>query len=115
MIYDLIAPIYDSVNGDIDYAAWADFIEEIFKAECRCRPELVLDLGCGTGRMTLELARRGYDMTGVDYSPEMLDKARASAEKSGFGRSVLWLCQDICSFELYGTVDATVNRAVKLK
>ena len=73
MIYDLIAPIYDKVNGDVDYAAWADFIEKIIEKEYKCgKPELVLDLGCGTGRMTLELARRGYDMTGVDYSTEML-------------------------------------------
>ena len=108
MIYDLIAPIYDKINGEIDYSAWADFFEEIFKREYKGRPELVLDLGCGTGRMTLELARRGYDMTGVDYSLEMLDIAREEAEKLGLSDDILWLCQDLCSFELYGTVDAAV-------
>ncbi len=106
MIYDLLAPFYDAINKDIDYSAWADFIEEIFRGECKSRPELVLDLGCGTGRMTLELADRGYDMTGVDYSTEMLDIARSEAEKRG--HDVLWLCQDMCEFELYGTVDAAV-------
>ena len=81
MIYDLIAPIYDKVNGDVDYVAWADFIEKIIAKEYKNgKPELVLDLGCGTGRMTLELAKRGYDMTGVDYSVEMLDIARENAE-----------------------------------
>lgn len=110
MIYDLIAPIYDKVNGDVDYSVWADFIEKIIEKEYRCgKPELVLDLGCGTGRMTLELARRGYDMTGVDYSVEMLDIARENAEKKGFGEKMLWLCQDITEFELYGTVDVTVS------
>ena len=83
MIYDLLAPYYDAINADIDYVKWADFIEKIFNKECNSRPDLVLDLGCGTGKMTLELAKRGYDMTGIDYSPEMLDIARSEAEDKG--------------------------------
>lgn len=106
MIYDMLAPFYDSINADLDYSDWADFIEKIFERDCASRPELVLDLACGTGRMTLELAHRGYDMTGIDYAPEMLDVARSEAEKSG--HDVLWLCQDMTEFELYGTVDAAV-------
>lgn len=109
MIYDILAPVYDAVNVDIDYSAWADFIEEIIRREYRPgKPELVLDLGSGTGSMTLELARRGYDMTGVDFSPEMLDIARERADREGLSDRMLWLCQDMRSFELYGTVDVTV-------
>lgn len=106
MIYDLLAPFYDAINAEIDYKKWADFIEKILNRECKSRPELVLDLGCGTGKMTLELARRGYDMTGIDYSPEMLDIARSLADEEG--HDILWLCQDMREFELYGTVDAAV-------
>ena len=106
MIYDLLAPFYDSINSELDYEAWADFIERIIKNEYKGKPELVLDLGCGTGSMTLALAKRGYDMTGIDYSPEMLDVAKSRAESEG--KDVLWLCQDMRSFELYGTVDAAV-------
>ena len=106
MIYDLLAPFYDSINAEIDYKAWADFIEKIFQKEMKARPELVLDLACGTGKMTLELAARNYDMTGVDLSPEMLDIARGLADEHG--HDVLWLCQDMREFELYGTVDAAV-------
>ncbi len=110
MIYDLLAPIYDKINAELDYSAWADFIEEIIRREYReGTPELVLDLGCGTGKMTLELARRGYDMTGVDISPEMLDIARGEAEREGIADRILWLCQDMRSFELYGTVDVAVS------
>ena len=50
MIYDLLAPYYDAINADIDYVKWADFIEKIFNKECNSRPDLVLDLGCGTGK-----------------------------------------------------------------
>ena len=106
MIYDLIAPFYDSVNSHIDYKSWADFIEKIFQKEMKQKPELVLDLGCGTGRMTVELSRRGYDMTGIDYSTEMLGIARDEAANEG--HDILWLCQDMREFELYGTVDAAV-------
>ena len=107
MIYDLLAPFYDAINADIDYSSWADFIEKIIGREYRGKPELVLDLGCGTGKMTLELASRGYDMTGIDYSDDMLDVARTSAEEKG--HDILWLSQDMREFELYGTVDVTVS------
>ena len=121
MIYDMIAPIYDAVNGEIDYKAWADFIESMIRKHYPNAPELVLDLGCGTGRMTLEMAKRGYDMTGVDYSPEMLDVARENLENEGLMDKTLLLCQDIRDFELYGTVDIalccldTMNHLTKPK
>lgn len=107
MIYDLIAPFYDAVNRDIDYGSWADFIEECFQRYMSQKPTLVLDLASGTGSMTLELAKRGYDMTGVDISTEMLEISREKAEKAG-QNNILWLCQDMRAFELYGTVDAAV-------
>ena len=109
MLYDLLAPFYDRINGELDYVSWADFIEEIVKREYKGTPELWLDLGCGTGRMTLELARRGCDMTGVDSSPEMLDAARCRAEEEGLSENLLLLCQDMREFELYGTVDVAVS------
>ncbi len=108
-IYTLLAPFYDALNGEIDYAAWADFLEEDFKQYFPHGVREVLDLACGTGSMTLELARRGYDMVALDSSPEMLAVARARAEETGLDEDVLYLCQDMCDFELYGTVDAVVS------
>lgn len=110
MLYDLLAPFYDNVNQSLDYKSWADFIEKIIEKEYKQgKPELILDLGAGTGRMTLELCSRGYDMTGIDSSVEMLNVAREEAEKRGFSDKILWLCQDMSEFELYGTVDVTVS------
>jgi len=101
--YTAVARVYDKLNAEIDYAAWADFIETSFNRYLSTRPTLVLDLACGTGSMTLELAKRGYDMIGVDRSAEMLSEAyNRSASQSG----ILWLQQDMRSFELYGTVGA---------
>ena len=108
MIYDLIASIYHNENRDLDYEQWANFFEKMFAEHMSSRPELVLDLGCGTGKMTLTLARRGYDMTGVDYSPEMLDIARSEAAREELPHEILWLCQDMRELDLYGTVDGAI-------
>lgn len=101
--YGAIACAYDCLNGEVDYAAWADLAELCFESFLPRRPSLVLDLGCGTGILTDILSRRGYDMTGVDASPEMLAVARERCSAD-----TLLLCQDMRSFELYGTVDAVV-------
>ena len=101
--YSAIAEVYDKLNKDIDYAAWANMIEECFSRFGNQKPEILLDLACGTGRMTRELAARGYDMIGIDGSYDMLGEAY-----SGGTEGILYLCQDMREFELYGTVGATV-------
>ena len=80
-IYGMLAPYYDLFNGELDYAAWADAVEAALARAGLQRGCAVLDLGCGSGRMTVELARRGYDMIGVDAAPEMLAVAREAAER----------------------------------
>ncbi len=100
--YDAIAGIYDKWNEELDYEAWADFAEENFKKYLTARPQLVLDLACGTGSMTLALSKRGYDMIGVDGSEDMLSVAFERSE----GHQILYLLQDMRDFELYGTVGA---------
>ena len=99
--YSALAPVYERLGEEIDYASWADFIESCFQKYLSGRPSLVLDLACGTGRMTRELSGRGYDMIGIDGSAEMLSEA-CQKERKG----ILYLLQDMRSFELYGTVGA---------
>ena len=108
-IYGPIAPYYDKWNAEVDYVGWADGVEAAFSRWFPGRVEGVLDLGCGSGRMAVELAARGYDMVGVDASPEMLSAARDTAEARGVGDRCLWLLQDMTAFELYGTVEAVVS------
>ena len=103
--YDAIAHVYEKLNSEIDYKKWADFIEACFDKHLPSRPSLVLDLACGTGTMTRELSRRGYDMIGIDGSPDMLSEAYM---QRGEGENTLYLNQDMRSFELYGTVGAVV-------
>ncbi len=120
--YRAIAGAYDALNADIDYEQWSGFIEACFDRWLPARPQIVLDLACGTGRMTFPLCDRGYDLIGIDGSADMLSEAyRKSTDRTirimdelgvddlpeGI-TTPLFLQQDMRSFELYGTVDAAV-------
>lgn len=103
--YDLFARFYDRLMCDIDYKQRAAYFSEIF-SRYSIDPGIVLDLACGTGSLTLELARAGFDVIGVDRSEGMLSAAAEKAEQSG--QKALFLCQDMRSLDLYGTVGAAI-------
>lgn len=103
--YSFLAPWYDSLTGDVPYGEFADFYEEEFRRQGG-EFHLLLDLCCGTGTLTCELARRGYEMIAADSSPDMLIEAQAKA--SELSVPPLFLCQEAAGLDLYGTVDAAV-------
>lgn len=103
--YTGFASVYDMFMDNVPYDDWADYVQRVLLSY-HIQNGLVLELGCGTGSMTRRLAARGYDMIGIDNSEEMLQIAR---EKGGYGDSILYLCQDMREFELYGTVAAVVS------
>ncbi len=75
------ADVYDVLYSDKNYDTECDLLEEIFQRYSAGRSvRTILDLGCGTGNHTIRLARRGYKVTGVDRSLEMLNRARQKAE-----------------------------------
>lgn len=104
--YTGFAEVYDTFMDNVPYEEWADRLEKLLK-EYGIDDGLVLDLGCGTGNMTEGLAKRGYDMIGVDGAPEMLEIAARKREESG--HDILYLSQDMREFELYGTVRAVIS------
>lgn len=73
--YTEFATVYDTFMDNVPYEAWEKYLVDILKAE-GINDGLLLELGCGTGRMTRLLAAEGYDMIGVDNSEEMLSVAR---------------------------------------
>jgi SAM-dependent methyltransferase len=78
--FDAHAPRYDE-NGFAQHTvAEVDFLLSLFALAPACR---ILDMGCGTGRHSIELAKRGFRVTGVDLSTGMLDQARAKAAGAG--------------------------------
>jgi len=96
--YTSFALVYDLFMDNVPYEEWGEYLNKLFK-EYGIEDGLLLDLGCGTGKLTRYLAGKGYDMIGVDYSYEMLDIAREQSDES-----ILYLLQDMREFELYGTV-----------
>jgi len=104
--YTDFALVYDTLMDNTPYERWCEIITGILKRH-GIEKELVLDLGCGTGTLTELLAKEGYDMIGVDFSEEMLNRAMEKREESGL--SILYLLQDMREFELYGTVKAVVS------
>ncbi len=109
--YTGFAQVYELFMDNVPYEAWSRFLVGLLK-EYGIEEGIVLELGCGTGKMTRLLAQAGFDMIGVDNSQEMLQIARDSsfsADGQEKEADILYLLQDMREFELYGTVRAVVS------
>lgn len=98
-LYDILAEHYDELMSHFDYAAWSDVFVHLTAGH---EITSVVDLACGTGALTAELVRRGYDTIGVDANADMLSRAYERE------LDTLWLMQPLEELDLYGTVDAAV-------
>ena len=103
--YSAFAAGYDRMMGDVDYDGWADYIDG-FLREAGARS--VLECACGTGSLTVRLARRGYAVTGSDLSEDMLMVARQKALDAGL-RFLPFVCQDMRRIVLHKPVDAVIS------
>ena len=101
--YTSFAQVYDLFMDNVPYEKWAKRIKEILK-RYGIEDGILLDLGCGTGKLTRLMEEKGFDMIGVDNSFEMLDIARETSKDN-----ILYLLQDMREFELYGTVRAVYS------
>lgn len=109
--YTNFAKVYDLFMDNVPYDKWVEQIKDILYKE-NIKDGLICDLGCGTGAITERLANLGYDMIGIDNSYDMLDVAME--KKYASGHDILYLCQDMREFELYGTVRAIISRCDSL-
>lgn len=104
--YTHFAQLYDAFMKDAPYDRWVSFTEEIL-SEYAFVARTILDLGCGTGEIALRFAKKGYDVTGVDLSAEMLtiadEKARVQATP------IAWIHQDLRTMEGIGEVDLAIS------
>jgi SAM-dependent methyltransferase len=103
-MYKDTAGLYDRLTSDVDYKKYADFFSSVFEKHAIKIPENIVDLGCGTGNLTIKMAEKGYDMTGVDASAEMLSAAYVKDSPG-----ILWINQSFQELDLFGTYDAGIS------
>ena len=135
-IYSGFAEVYDIFMDDTPYEEWCDYLvgllrkhrkdvnlegeklefgesgvdkndTDVTERNLQQEHNTILDLGCGTGTLTELLAKRGYDMIGIDNAQEMLQIAMDKRSRSDL--DILYLMQDMRSFELYGAVGAVIS------
>ncbi len=102
--YSAFAAGYDRMMADVDYDGWAKYIDGFLR---EAGAKTVLDCACGTGSLTVRLARMGYTVTGSDLSEDMLMVARQKALDAGL-RFLPFVRQDMRHIALHKPVDAVI-------
>lgn len=104
--YGRFAAVYDSLMRSVNYDAWAEYIVSLL-AEKNVRPgDSILDCACGTGELSVRLSKRGFLVTGIDRSEEMLEIAQKKARLAG--QKIPFVCQDMRALSLHKPVSAVV-------
>lgn len=101
--YTSFAQVYDMFMDNVSYDEWAGYIKQRLY-DYGIKSGTVLDLGCGTGKITRFMAKCGYDMIGIDNAMDMLEIAYESDTEN-----ILYLMQDMRELELFGTVNAVYS------
>jgi len=104
-MYAAFASVYDRLMADVDYQAWAAFYHALMERYGLARGK-VCECACGTGSLTIPLAKLGYQMTGVDLSADMLFEAAQKARKEGIG--IPFVKQDMRQLNLHRQMDAVL-------
>ena len=105
-MYDSLAIIYDSFTDDIDYDRWTRDIETAIKGYSDIPVTTVADVACGTGKVSIGLAKMGYKVIGVDISEEMLLRACQNMRQAGVRCN--FVRQDMTELKLHKSVDAII-------
>ncbi|WP_188942070.1 class I SAM-dependent DNA methyltransferase [Virgibacillus salexigens] len=90
MVYKRMANVYDILMKDAPYDQWIQFTENLIQGR---NIQQIADLGCGTGEVAIKLAKKGYQVTGVDYAVDMLTYAEHKSSKEKL--PIQWICQDL--------------------
>lgn len=100
---EVYANQYDQLHADKDYVGECDLIEEVFRHFGTDQIHTLVDFGCGTGNHSIPLSQRGYSVTGVDLSAQMLRAGRRKAKQAHV--KVKWIKADIRNVNAGGPFD----------
>lgn len=103
--YAKFASFYDALTGNVSYKKRAAYFDKLLRAH-NPPGNILLDLACGTGSLSVEFARLGYDVIGVDSSEDMLNEAIEKKYEQGF--DIQFLRQSMQDLDMFGTVDCAV-------
>ncbi|MEM0481171.1 MAG: class I SAM-dependent methyltransferase [Candidatus Aenigmatarchaeota archaeon] len=98
------AKYYDIIFQFRDIKKECDFLEYCFKNFAERKVKKILDLACGTGSHAIELAKRGYDVVGIDINKDMLNLAKQKAKNL----KIRFFKADISNFNLKEKFDAAI-------
>lgn len=104
--YNNFSYYYDDLTKNIDYKKRASYFNEIIKKFNGNTSGILLDLACGTGNISEEMAKLGYDVIGTDISEGMLNIALDKKFESGL--NIQYLKQDMRNLDMFGTIDNTL-------
>ena len=120
MSYNTFASFYDELTDNISYPKRAAYFDSVIRKYCP-KASILLDLACGTGKLSIEMAKLGYDVVGTDASQQMLSQAMDNKARALYGEDfeleepsdpqiekLLFLCQPMQELDMYGTLDAAV-------
>jgi predicted TPR repeat methyltransferase len=105
MSYEQFAYIYDQLMDDVSYENWLYYVERIYR-DYQHSGKRILDVGCGTGALSIQLAQQAFNVTGIDLSEDMLTVARSKAENKGL--HIPLFQQDMSSIIGLGEFDTIV-------
>ena len=105
MSYDDFSVFYDRLTDNVEYEKRADYFCRLLSM-CNINGGILLDLGCGTGSMSVQMAKKGFEVIGIDSSIGMLNAASQKMYESG--TQMLLLNQNMQEIDLYGTVDCAI-------
>lgn len=103
-MYEEFSVVYDSVMSDIPYGEWFERLRGELDKHGKTGGHLC-ELGCGTGEMTGRFCEAGYEVTGIDLSPDMLARAMEKKEED---QEILYLNQDMRDFSLHKPADVVL-------
>ncbi len=106
-MYDNFSYVYDYFMDNIPYDKWVKNILKIFK-DNSFNPKTIVDLGCGTGTIALNLAKKGFDVTGIDLSKHMISVANEKINKN-VKDNISFKVGNIINFNLDENVDCMIS------